>query len=415
LTDYLNETSDFYNKCRQRAQNVGEPPLKFTDELSKKAERLESFSRHIEEEKQKVKGRFEEIKKYTLEMIDLKEKECIGLLEDEVSELSDLYMQWEELLVKEWPKSSDIEARYPTSDVLEQRMSRFVNLDQLQAFVKGVTEDIQSESQFGNEVDGLKRKVNSLISCARKVESSLPSLQGKLLESSSEDLQSLMKELLKGFDQQEIKIENSLVLKMKELGCCESQIINFQQYETLKNWLPNSNNFRLKLLYRGSEDGLSAEMFHKKCDGKGATITLIQSKFKGDASSRVLGGFADQSRTREVLIQAQREHSYFRWPQEFPQLSVVLREWTERFMDHRSMDLVLEVERYVIFRLKRISALETCVPTLIHFQVDSIITTRILLLLKMWKYSKYCREWMRVIVKFEDKTQKKQEKSFCCH
>jgi len=295
LTDYLNEPSDFYNKCRQRAQNLGEPPLKFTDELSKKAERLESFSRHIDEEKQKVKGRFEEIKRYTLEMIDLKEKECIRLLEDEVSELSDLYMQWEELLVKEWPKSSDIEARYPTSDVLEQRMSRFVNLDQLQAFVKGVTDDIQSESQFGNEVDGLKRKVNSLISCARKVESSLPSLQGKLLESSSEDLQSLMKELLKGFDQQEIKIENSLVLKMKELACCESQIINFQQYETLKNWLPNSNNLSLKLLYRGSEDGLSAEMFHEKCDGKGATITLIQSRFKGDASSRVLGGFADQS------------------------------------------------------------------------------------------------------------------------
>jgi len=100
--------------------------------------------------------------------------------------------------------------------------------------------------------------------------------------------------LLKGFDQQEIKIKNSIAIYAKQLPN-ESQIINFEQYETLKNWLPTYKNLNLKLLYRASQDGMSAQMFHKKCDNKGATITFIKSKFKGAESSRVIGGFVDQS------------------------------------------------------------------------------------------------------------------------
>jgi len=187
MADYLKETSDFYNKCRQRAHNTDEPPSKFTDELSKKAERLERLSRHIENEKQKVKGRFEEVRKNILEVIHLKEKECIRLLEDEITGLSSLYTQCEELIAKGWPQISDLEARYPTSNVLEQRISRIANLDQLQAFVKGVAEDIQIENKFYGEY-GLQGKIASLISHTQRVESSLPVLQGKLLDSSSEDL-----------------------------------------------------------------------------------------------------------------------------------------------------------------------------------------------------------------------------------
>jgi len=265
--------------------------------LAKKAERLDMLSKHIDKEKLKVKERFEDIRKSMLDIIALKEKECLKLLEDEISGLSDVYTQYEKLLVTGWLKSSDMEALYPTSDVLEQRISKIINLEQFEALMKEVAEDIDIEKQYGDDKDGLEKrkdKIASLISHAQKVESSLPVLQGKLLDSSSEGLQSLTKELLKGFDQQEIRVGNSVAFRM-EKSYCESQIIDGKQYEVLKNLFPNSRNLSLKLLYRGSQDGMSAQMFHKKCDDKGATVTFIKSRFKGVASSRVIGGFVDQS------------------------------------------------------------------------------------------------------------------------
>jgi hypothetical protein len=44
---------------------------------------------------------------------------------------------------------------------------------------------------------------------------------------------------------------------------------------------------KLSLLYRGSRDGLHTEKFHAKCDGRGATLTVVRSK-KGN----VFGGYA---------------------------------------------------------------------------------------------------------------------------
>jgi len=295
IQDYVKETFDFYTKGRQRLSSMDEPPSEYQDELSKKGERFEKFSRHIDEEKQKVTRRFEDIRQKALELIALKEKECMRLLDEELSSLSDAYRQYERLLKLGWKKFSDqSEAVYPTDDVLQQRVSRIIDIDQLQVFVKEVTEDVQIEELYCNGQDGVERrkaKIHHLIEIFQKAESSLPHLGGQLL--SSGDLDSLMKKLLKEFSLQKIGVENSVSLKIKLP--CESQIINAQQYEVLKSWLPNSNNLSLKLLYRTSVDGKSPQIFHKKCDGKGATVTLIKCKFNGAVSSSVLGGFIDQS------------------------------------------------------------------------------------------------------------------------
>ena len=45
---------------------------------------------------------------------------------------------------------------------------------------------------------------------------------------------------------------------------------------------------RFKLLYRGSDNNFSASSFHKKCDSKGSTLTLLKS-----TKGRLFGGFTD--------------------------------------------------------------------------------------------------------------------------
>ena len=46
------------------------------------------------------------------------------------------------------------------------------------------------------------------------------------------------------------------------------------------------------LLYRGSKDGWAASNFHRLCDNKGPTVTLVKS-----SAGRVCGGFTTLSWT----------------------------------------------------------------------------------------------------------------------
>jgi len=57
----------------------------------------------------------------------------------------------------------------------------------------------------------------------------------------------------------------------------------------IKKWLDKEwGNRKFKPIFRGSKDGQNASAFHKACDNKGPTITVIRSK-----AGKVFGGFVD--------------------------------------------------------------------------------------------------------------------------
>lgn len=43
------------------------------------------------------------------------------------------------------------------------------------------------------------------------------------------------------------------------------------------NFLPDTS--KVDLIYRGSRDSFSAKIFHKKCDNKGPTLSIIKSEY----------------------------------------------------------------------------------------------------------------------------------------
>jgi hypothetical protein len=49
-------------------------------------------------------------------------------------------------------------------------------------------------------------------------------------------------------------------------------------------------NCTSELLYRGSEDGFTSQMFHQKCDDQGSTLVIVKSK-----EGFVFGGFTSVS------------------------------------------------------------------------------------------------------------------------
>ena len=71
----------------------------------------------------------------------------------------------------------------------------------------------------------------------------------------------------------------------------DSVILNSEQASTLVKWLPpeDSELGEVVLLYRASRDGWRSSDFHRLCDHKGPTITVVR------VGTNVFGGYTEQS------------------------------------------------------------------------------------------------------------------------
>jgi len=79
---------------------------------------------------------------------------------------------------------------------------------------------------------------------------------------------------------------------VRSLSCSniESTIISSMvENENITEWLASAGKKKEpKLLYRASRDGWGASDFHRMCDGKGATVTVVKS-----SGGYIFGGYTD--------------------------------------------------------------------------------------------------------------------------
>ena len=66
----------------------------------------------------------------------------------------------------------------------------------------------------------------------------------------------------------------------------KSQIINNELFKQLNNWIDSNKSLKFELIFTASKDGDSSEIFHKICNGKGPTVTLVKSK-----NGHIFGGY----------------------------------------------------------------------------------------------------------------------------
>ena len=67
-------------------------------------------------------------------------------------------------------------------------------------------------------------------------------------------------------------------------------IKNEEQYNLICDYIDKDKTFKFKLLYKGTKDGDTYDIFHKKCDNQGPTISIIES-----TDGQVFGGYASKS------------------------------------------------------------------------------------------------------------------------
>uniref|UniRef100_U9SN07 TLDc domain-containing protein n=1 Tax=Rhizophagus irregularis (strain DAOM 181602 / DAOM 197198 / MUCL 43194) TaxID=747089 RepID=U9SN07_RHIID len=104
----------------------------------------------------------------------------------------------------------------------------------------------------------------------------------------------LRENLIKHFINQPDNKPEPVITKEISSKNMDSKIITIQHTELISKWIDKleitdeiSNPYEFKLILRGSRDGFSPSIFHKICDNKSHTISII----KVEDSNEILGGY----------------------------------------------------------------------------------------------------------------------------
>ena len=110
----------------------------------------------------------------------------------------------------------------------------------------------------------------------------------KNLEDENKKFKSNFKEILKKELIDELKSlqEKNFIKEINPIINSESKIINRELFKQLNNWINPNKSLQFQKIFTASINGDSSEKFHKICDGKGPTVTIVKGK-----NGYIFGGY----------------------------------------------------------------------------------------------------------------------------
>ena len=107
----------------------------------------------------------------------------------------------------------------------------------------------------------------------------------KNLEDENKKIKDEFKELLKN-EISGLKVEIEKMKEVKPIINSDFKIINYDSFKKLNDWINPNRSLQFQLIFRASKDGDSSKSFHKICDGKGPTVSIVKGK-----NGHIFGGY----------------------------------------------------------------------------------------------------------------------------
>ena len=107
----------------------------------------------------------------------------------------------------------------------------------------------------------------------------------KSLEDENKKIKDDFKELLKN-EISGLKVEIVKMKEVKPIINSDFKIINYDSFKKLNDWINPNRSLQFQLIFRASKDGDSSGNFHKICNGKGPSVTIVKGK-----NGHIFGGY----------------------------------------------------------------------------------------------------------------------------
>ncbi|KAF2068530.1 hypothetical protein CYY_010144 [Polysphondylium violaceum] len=195
-------------------------------------------------------------------------------------------------------------------DILLEKMDSLINVnDKLNTKIENVNQENKKNVEdyskiielLSDKVDSLAEVNESLNIKIKNVDQQISQQQSTLIEQHHKSLEKIdslikanesihqqLKQLHNSLDFKHLEICDKISKTCKEIESCQqdllfliyeskSTIIENASFKIINDWIDDSKTMGFELLYKASENEFSASSFHLACDGKGATITLIET------------------------------------------------------------------------------------------------------------------------------------------
>jgi hypothetical protein len=152
---------------------------------------------------------------------------------------------------------------------------------------------LENEGEDASNVESLKKVIADLMPLVRFPTMDVADIASTVAPSGLLDKKQLL-ELFKYVSMPEgkdrVSIELPFLSQPRQGGFSitgESKLLESKYKKDVLKMFGDVKGLKFTLLYRGTRDGMDAKSFHAKCDGKGATFTIIRAETTGN----VFGGY----------------------------------------------------------------------------------------------------------------------------
>ena len=166
-------------------------------------------------------------------------------------------------------------------------------MEEVEIESKGETEEVP-HSEYNNK-QNQKEIIKDLITKFEIFNKEFIEQKIKNLEDENQKIKNELKIILSNdkiqkekldIDKKEEKTINEKNEKINEIFDFKSEIMNTEFFNQLNKWINPEKSLKFELIFKASEDGDNCQTFHKICDGKGPTVTIVKSK-----NGYIFGGY----------------------------------------------------------------------------------------------------------------------------
>ena len=130
-------------------------------------------------------------------------------------------------------------------------------------------------------IEGQKEKINQLETKVKYLEDENMKIKNELKNISTKNNENQLAIENKEKEKVEDKNENKIEDKEEK-----NQIINSESFKQLNTWINPNKLLKFDLIFKASTNGDTSDIFHKICDGKGPTLTIVKGK-----NGHIFGGY----------------------------------------------------------------------------------------------------------------------------
>ena len=247
------------------------------NKLNENIKNLEELSKTLQDQINKLKNVFEKVNNKK-EEIKIEIQKTFTKIRNELNNREELLLiEVEEIFDKYYIKEETIKEGEKLPNKVKNSLTKCKNINFENIQLNSLINDCINIENDINTIDKIKRSIIKY--------NNMNELDIQFISEKKEDYNVLI-EFIKKFGK---------ILRNTEGLNDISQILNndINKQTSIINWIKekiNKNIIQFQLLFRMSENGTKSEDFHKLCDNKGPTLTLIRT-----TKQRIFGGFTPLS------------------------------------------------------------------------------------------------------------------------